>query len=364
MKKAAPAITSAAVAIFFIISLFTPLHPEIKPDERVIFYPAYSFVNDGGEITCNIHGHIFEPEEDSVFRKALIHSILEATEDESRGDDVFNPYLAERIKPFLYDNEGGKSVSINLNGNRFTLAESESNGHLYAAINLGSVKNFSGRKIIDFTAATEPDDRRIFSGRSLLIPRKGISVISDIDDTIKESNVPDKKELIKNTFMRKFRPVKGMPELYRRLVKKGAAFHYVSGSPWQLYGPVSVFLKEAGFPEGSMHLKYLRVKDSSIIDFIAADQLAFKVSSIEAILKDFPHRKFILIGDSGEHDPEVYTEIASVHQGSILAVFIRDVKKSGDSPERYDRLKAMKGKVIFRLFKKADKLTPLIGKIH
>ena len=70
MNKAAPVITSAAVAIFFIISGFTSLHPEIKPDEKVIFYPAYSYINKGGGITCNIHGHIFKPEEDSMLRKA------------------------------------------------------------------------------------------------------------------------------------------------------------------------------------------------------------------------------------------------------------------------------------------------------
>lgn len=345
-------ITGILSALFFFLTGFNNLHSVIKPDESVLFYPSYAYQSPDGSIKCNIHGHIFEAEEDSIFRKGLIRSIMEGTEE---NDDEDNPYLSERIRPFLYDNEGGKSIRIVINGKEYPLDESGDNGHLKTALSLPNLKIKTG-SFITYRAVTPPGDHRDFSGRSIFISERGISVISDIDDTIKESNVLDKKELLKNTFMRKFRAVKGMPEFYMELKSGGAAFHYVSGSPWQLYTPISQFISEEKFPEGTVHLKYIRAKDSSIIQFITADQLDFKVKNIEGILKDFPRRKFILIGDSGEFDPEVYTEIAARHKEQVKAVYIRDVNKPGDKAERYARLRGMNPEVKFRLFREPSEL--------
>ncbi|HPR38758.1 MAG TPA: App1 family protein [Spirochaetota bacterium] len=330
------------------------LHPEIKPDEDILFYPTYAYLNNEGIITCKVHGHIFEKEEDSIIRKALLHSIMEAAEEDEKSEQ-YNPYLAERIKPFLYDNEGDKIITVRINGKDYTLDESHDNGHFNAEIRLKSSIKKTGT-VITYNVNTAHDDRRKFTGSSIFISRSGISVISDIDDTIKESNVLNKKELLKNTFLREFKAVKGMSSFYKKLKSQGAAFHYVSGSPWQLYPSISGFIKKSKFPAGSFHLKYIRAKDSSIIDFITADQLSFKVNNIESILKDFPGRKFILIGDSGEFDPEVYTEITQRHREQIKAVYIRDVNKPGDTPARYEKLKAMEPEIKFTLFKDPGEL--------
>ncbi len=50
-----------------------------------------------------------------------------------------------------------------------------------------------------------------------------------------------------------------------------------------------------------------------------------KKGTLDRIMRDFPERKFILVGDSGEADLEVYTDLALASPGRILAVFIRDV---------------------------------------
>ncbi len=62
----------------------------------------------------------------------------------------------------------------------------------------------------------------------------GISVISDIDDTIKISQVLSKRRLLKHTFYSYFKPVDGMSELYQKWYEQNCQFHYVSASPWQL----------------------------------------------------------------------------------------------------------------------------------
>ena len=63
---------------------------------------------------------------------------------------------------------------------------------------------------------------------------QGVSVISDIDDTVKISNVLSKRLLLKHTFYSYFKPVDGMSELYQKWSEQQCQFHYVSASPWQL----------------------------------------------------------------------------------------------------------------------------------
>lgn len=50
-----------------------------------------------------------------------------------------------------------------------------------------------------------------------------------------------------------------------------------------------------------------------------------KKGTLERILRDFPERRFLLVGDSGEADLEVYTDVVCENPGRILGVFIRDV---------------------------------------
>src|SRR5215472_797392 len=95
------------------------------------------------------------------------------------------------------------------------------------------------------------------TGSVQLLEPTGDSVISDIDDTIKITEIPAGAEIVaRNTFFRNFAAVAGMAERYRTLGAQ--SFHYVSGGPWQLYRPEEAFLiEDAGFPLGRFHLKPL-----------------------------------------------------------------------------------------------------------
>jgi phosphatidate phosphatase APP1 len=146
---------------------------------------------------------------------------------------------------------------------------------------------------LPFQAALAEGDDRSITGRLRLIEPEGISIISDVDDTIKHSNVPNRRDLFRNTFTRTFVPVEGMPELYREFAEAGAVFHFVSGSPWQLYEPLSGFLKEEGYPPGSFHLKRFRIRDSAR-KLRRSPQKAYKQATIEPILAAFPRRRFVL----------------------------------------------------------------------
>jgi hypothetical protein len=184
------------------------------------------------------------------------------------------------------------------------------------------------------------DTRGVGKGRVSFLEPEGLSVVSDIDDTIKVTHVPaGKSTVLRNTFLKEFRAAEGMRERYLRFVSEAGAadtcFHYVSGSPWQLYAPLYRFLFEKEkFPAGTVHMKNLRknlldrgaLKD--IMAFALGGDLATleqKVRQITNLMIHLPGRKFILVGDSGEKDPEVYRAIRKLFPGQVLQIYIRDV---------------------------------------
>lgn len=156
------------------------------------------------------------------------------------------------------------------------------------------------------------------------IPPIGVSVISDIDDTIKVTGIlGGKRDLFRNVFVNNYSKiqVQGIRECYTALEKDGATFHYVSNSPWQLYPTICDFVKSAGFPKGSMHLKTYPNLANGIFE-PAAEK---KKKNLHQLLRDFPRRKFILFGDSGEADLEAYMDVSITFPNQIAAIMIRDV---------------------------------------
>ena len=136
------------------------------------------------------------------------------------------------------------------------------------------------------------DHRAPVSGTIRLIDPDGTSVISDIDDTIKITMVTDKAELVRNTFMRPYRPANGMPALYRSWAQRGCVFHFVSSSPWQLFEPLSEFVREAKFPPASYALKSFREKVSRLLELLA-DPMQTKPQTIMKIIDAIPSACFV-----------------------------------------------------------------------
>ncbi len=117
-----------------------------------------------------------------------------------------------------------------------------------------------------------------------------------------------------------------MPALYQTLAKEGATFHYLSASPWQLYPSLAEFFKSAGFPKGSFHMKEFTWKDSRFFDlFLSPDK--FKTPILESLISSLPSRRFILVGDSGELDPEIYGEILRRFPNRDLRIVIRELSE-------------------------------------
>ncbi|KAG0319632.1 hypothetical protein BGZ97_001754 [Linnemannia gamsii] len=184
--------------------------------------------------------------------------------------------------------------------------------------------------------AYHPDMKEHCHGIVNLVDPEGISIISDIDDTIKETDVvAGARIILRNTFLKEMMDVPGMAEVYKNWWKQGAAIHYVSNSPWQLIPSLLEFFHTHKFPPGSAHL---RLHDSVLKTYFMTPG-ENKRKSIREILMDFPGRKFILIGDSGEIDMEIYTEMAVAFPGQVFKIFIRDIT-SAKLKEEADRMSA------------------------
>jgi phosphatidate phosphatase APP1 len=237
---------------------------------------------------------------------------------------------------FLVDNERGKRLGIRIGDQSFSLGESSADGQLRQTVQVpvGIVGSQLAGTSLQYQSANPSADERTFRGQSFCLAATGVSVVSDIDDTIKQSNVLNKHELLRNTFLHEFRAVEGMPAAYARWAAEGVAFHYVSASPWQLYVPLSDWIEQTGFPRGSFHMRPFRLKDTSVLAMFG-DPLTFKRVAIEPLLQAFPQRKFVLVGDSGERDPEVYGELARRYSAQVVRVYIRDITDEPRTAPRY-----------------------------
>ncbi len=192
------------------------------------------------------------------------------------------------------------------------------------------------------------------SVRALRVPPTGVSLVTDIDDTIKDSHVLDWRELLLNTFVRPFAAVGGMAARYREFAAANPDFrvHYVSGSPHQLHAPLSEFLQVERFPGGSLHLRDIDIGREIFGEKNAetGGTRGHKLKTIRRLMTDFPARRFVLIGDSGEQDPEIYATLAREHPDRVLAIWIRDVTGQSSEHARYRKAFAGVDAARWRLF--------------
>jgi phosphatidate phosphatase APP1 len=147
-----------------------------------------------------------------------------------------------------------------------------------------------------------------------------------------------------------------MAELYRGWRADGAAFHYVTGSPWHLYLPLEAFLRANDFPSGAWHMKHFRLANPSTVIAMLRSQMDYKLGRIEPVIKRWPKRRMILVGDSGEQDPEVFGELARRHPDRISRIFIRNLQPLERNAPRLQKAFAGVASDIWQLFSEAAEL--------
>ncbi len=202
-------------------------------------------------------------------------------------------------------------------------------------------------------------EQALATGEIFITPPTGTSIISDIDDTIKYTDATHRKEMLANTFLRPFTVIEGMSQLYKQWHDAGCLFHYVSSSPWQLYPALAELCTESDFPSGSMHLRYFRVREEMFKRFRPLRRNN-KVAIIAAILRTLPERKFILVGDSGEKDPEIYRFLARRFPSQVTTIAIRNLAARPLEGRRLEKLSTVSSHTQVRLFVEPEELSDLV----
>lgn len=331
---------------------------DLKPDEQVVFFPTLGWRVPGGW-EMDLHGCVFRLEPRAVLAQ-LLRGALGIEEDElSPGEKAL---FRERARLFMVDHEGGRRVSVRWVGQDAAqrpvrLGPSEANGHLAGRIQVRD-EDLAGwsatNGLIRFEQVRASGAGPGATGEIHLLSETGWSVISDIDDTIKVTAVRNRHELVRNTFCRPFKPVTGMAGVYQRwALTNGVQFHYVSASPWQLYQPLSEFVRSNGFPAGTFHLKYFRVMDGTVLNLFQSPE-TYKPDVIKPLLERFPKRRFVLVGDSGERDPEIYGALARQFPSQIARILIRDVTGEAADAPRYRKAFDGVPTGLWQIFKEPD----------
>ena len=328
----------------------TPMVSDIEDDETVVFFHTAAWLDEAKHVWhVPIHGWIYEPQ-DSTFRLGLFEEVLEHTYGLKPTDDTRENFK-RRTNLIIADNKGGKVIVIRIGDKAYKLPASAANGHFKAVLELadGELTSRLQGQPLSFVVVTNSAEKRQFTGQVNLIAPQGLSVISDIDDTIKHTQVTDHRQLFANTFFNDFKAVGGMPDLYREWSSKAVPVHFVSSSPWQLYSPLREFSEQVGFPWATFNLKMVRFKDETILNLFKKGTET-KPAQIEPYLKYFPRRQFILIGDSGEQDPEVYAGLMKKYPQQIVRVYIRSVNGVEQDEARLQALFAEVDVSRWRLF--------------
>lgn len=310
-----------------------------KKDKEVVVYPTYAYRKQGDAVTWVVRLRVWV----NKARRAPIPNEFVAafTSDMGHLGESDVARLRERISAFVADDDSGETVGVSFDkdpeGRRYLLPKTtDFNGLVMDELELSDA---SARAIlaaqgsadgwIDFTVTAEGSEGK---GRARFVEPEGVSVISDIDDTIKITEVPAGKQIVlRNTFLRDYVPVEEMIGRYRAY-PRDVMFHYVSGSPWQLHKLLGEFVGRH-FPAGAFHMKDVRknllMHESwkDFVNFSKGDEatLEQKKEQISRIISAFPQRKFILYGDSGEQDPAVFRFIKRKFPEQVVEIYIRDV---------------------------------------
>lgn len=270
---------------------------------------------------------------------------IKVTETDKRWQNFVNA-----IRRFESDEVAGAQLELDYLGQKFSrVADAEGYFKVYEDVTVQPTSEpweSIESKLIKIPYGKPAGD--LFVGEVAdLSAEASIAIVTDIDDTILQTHVTSffklralYHTLVDNAYTRL--SFKGAPALYQALASgpkkadKANPTFYLSRSPWNLYDMLEHFLDAKGFPKGPIFLR-----DVGLPYLATPSEFGHKEGSILRLIEDFPTLKFVLIGDSGEKDADIYHSVAKRHPDRIAAVIIRNVKNNRNA----QRIRRMFGRL-------------------
>ena len=155
-------------------------------------------------------------------------------------------------------------------------------------------------------------------------------VVTDIDDTVLVSHSTSlfkKLYLLLTKNYQRRKAFEGILHLYSEVIGQSGKLFYVSSSEWNLYDFLNDFMRFNKLPDGVFLLQNIK---TGLLDLFKSGggSHQHKEEKIRRLMKAYPNSSFVLIGDSGQKDPDIYESLALQFPERITKVFIRDVRRS------------------------------------
>ncbi|MEZ4615983.1 MAG: phosphatase domain-containing protein [Caldilineaceae bacterium] len=259
-------------------------------------------------------------------------------------DDTLWENLVATYRRFETDEVAHARVQAQF-GTIVTEVVADKEGYFVATVRppipLNEVAQAAGSRWVDVTVSILPPiattDAEVEppvyeTNTQVMVPpdHSNFGVISDLDDTVLQTNAASLLQAARITFLQNARtrmPFAGVAQFYQALQHGplGTAqnpIFYVSSSPWNLYDLLMDFLQFHEIPHGPLFLRDIGFRRDLLS---ASSHHGHKLAQVEHLLAVYPDLPFILIGDSGQEDPEIYREAVRRFPNRIAAIYIRDV---------------------------------------
>ena len=243
-----------------------------------------------------------QPLEDDTLFHNMWRKIKQLTSNEIKNEKII-AYIDNEICSTVGDDEGYFEFNI------------KSDQELY-----------TGYKSIALQIENNPT---ILNINATITRNKAIGIISDFDDTVIISDVTNKLKLIDNLLLKNYKQrkvVPGMAERFQEILAQNSpnipsTLFFVTGSPNQLFNSIERFLDYHDFPKHVLITKQIHGYDTDPI----FDQFEYKMQKIEKLFELYPAMQWIMFGDSGEKDKEVYEALSKKYPLKVKFYYIRNV---------------------------------------
>jgi phosphatidate phosphatase APP1 len=157
-------------------------------------------------------------------------------------------------------------------------------------------------------------------------PAAQFGIVSDVDDTVMVTALPRPLLAAWHTFVldeHARMAVPGMAVLYERLITAhpGAPVFYLSTGAWNVAPALTRFLARHLYPAGPL----LLTDWGPTADRWFRSGREHKRATLVRLAEEFPNVRWLLIGDDGQHDKEIYAEFAASHPDHVAAIAIRQL---------------------------------------
>jgi phosphatidate phosphatase APP1 len=281
-------------------------------------YELLAYYGYGNTQRAYVHGRALE-----------VRKVSASTDSDSAFRNLLNTYRRAEADPLPF-----ARVAIEY-GNTSTTMTADDEGFFCGWIDLaaplsGEIEWREYR--VSLVEPVHPEVKTPTVKGEILVPASSarFGVISDIDDTVIQSRISNFLQAARTVMLGNARtrlPFPGVAAYYRAL-RNGAGgdernpIYYVSSSPWNIFDVIAEFMDIQKIPRGPL---LLRDWDLGWGMLSSSRHLDHKVTVIRNIMQLNPDMEFILIGDSSQHDPEIYRQIVAEFPKRVRAIYIRDV---------------------------------------